>query len=95
MTAASSFSLTYFLQFLFDLNYFARSVALLFPTADQNLAKNVFERARTKGSENNKESTYGEEVRRTSGSCEVWLPSGLDVIGSVGCLVGTEKETPF
>ena len=32
--------------------------------AEQNSAKNFFEQARTKGSENNKDSINGEEVKR-------------------------------
>jgi hypothetical protein len=32
--------------------------------AEQNQAKNFFERARAKGSENNKDNSNGEEVKR-------------------------------
>jgi hypothetical protein len=49
---------------LFSLNSLARTVALPFSMAKQNSAKNFFERARAKGSENNKDSINGEEVKR-------------------------------
>jgi len=49
---------------LFIFNSFTHPVALSFSMAEQNPAKNFFERARAKGSGNNKDSINGEEVKR-------------------------------
>jgi hypothetical protein len=49
---------------LFILNPFVCAVALPFSMAKQNSAKNFFERARAKGSENNKDSVNGDEVKK-------------------------------
>ena len=64
ITAASSLVLARFFQFLLALDSFARPVILAPLTADQSSAKNFFARARAKGSETNKASINGEEVKK-------------------------------
>jgi len=49
---------------LFIFNSFAYPVTLSFSMTEQNSAKNFFEWARAKDSENNKDSINGEEVKR-------------------------------
>jgi hypothetical protein len=46
------------------LDSLAFAVALTFVIAKQNLAKNFFERAQARGSENNKDSINGKEVKK-------------------------------
>ena len=64
ITAASSLVLARFFQFLLALDSFARPVILAPLMADQSSAKNFFARARAKGSETNKASINGEEVKK-------------------------------
>lgn len=62
--SASSLVLAESFQFLSALDSFARPVLIAPPMADQGSAKNFFARARAKGSETNKASVNGEEVKR-------------------------------
>lgn len=64
ITATSSLVLAELFQFLFVLDSFTRPVILTPPMADQSSAKNFFARARAKGSETNKASINGEEVKK-------------------------------
>lgn len=64
ITAAGTLVLARFSQFLLALDPFARPFILAPLMADQSSAKDFFARARAKGSEKDKASIHGEEVKK-------------------------------
>lgn len=62
--SASSFVLAEYSLFLLALDSFAGPLLLASPMADQCSVQNFFARARAKGSETNKASINGEEVKK-------------------------------